>query len=71
VMVRSLWDRGSTLQRFSEDLICSIVGPWHWRKVDASRVERVDATTYTQLIKSLMYLVNTRLDISFEVNQLS
>jgi len=43
----------------------------NWRKVDASRAERVDATTYTQLIKSLMYLVNTHLDICFEVNQLS
>jgi hypothetical protein len=43
----------------------------NWRKVDASRAERVDATLYRQLIGSLMYLVNTRPDICFAVNQLS
>jgi hypothetical protein len=31
----------------------------------------VDPTMYRQLIKSLMYLVNTRLDIWFAVNTLS
>jgi hypothetical protein len=31
----------------------------------------VDATVYLQLVGSLMYLVNTRLDICYAVNQLS
>jgi hypothetical protein len=31
----------------------------------------VDPTLYKQLIKSLMYLVNTKLDIRFAVNTLS
>ena len=36
---------------------------------DAS--EAVDATLYRQIIGSLMYLTNTRLDICFVVNTLS
>jgi hypothetical protein len=43
----------------------------NWKKVDSSRVERVGATLYMQLIGSLMYLTNTRPDICFAVNQLS
>eukprot|EP00253_Pinus_taeda_P028501 PITA_28501 len=43
----------------------------NWRKVDTTRGERVDATLYKQLIGSLMYLVNTRPNIYFAVNQLS
>jgi len=43
----------------------------NWRKLDASRVERVDVTVYRKLIKSLTYLSNTRRDICFAVNQLS
>jgi hypothetical protein len=31
----------------------------------------VDPTMYIKLIRSLMYLVNTRLDISFAVNTMS
>ena len=37
---------------------------------DASS-ESVDATMYRQMIVSLMYLTNTRLDIFFAVNTLS
>ena len=37
---------------------------------DAS-FELVDATIYRQMIGSLMYLINTRLDICFVVNTLS
>ena len=43
----------------------------NWKKIDASRSEAVDLTLYRQLIDSLMYLVNTRLDICFAVNSLS
>jgi hypothetical protein len=41
------------------------------RKIDAVDLETVDPTIYRQLIASLMYLVNTRPDISFAVNSLS
>jgi len=41
------------------------------RKVNASELELVDSTLYRQLIGSLMYFVNTRLDICFVVNTLS
>ena len=34
-------------------------------------LEMVDATMYCQMIGSLMYLTNTRLDICFAVNTLS
>ena len=37
---------------------------------DASS-EEVDATMYHQMIRSLMYLTNTRLDICFAMNTLS
>ena len=37
---------------------------------DASS-DMVDATMYRQMIGSLMYLMNTRLDICFAVNTLS
>ena len=40
-------------------------------KLIASESELVDATLYRQLIGSLMYLVNTRPDLSFAVNTLS
>jgi hypothetical protein len=43
----------------------------NFRKLDASEFELVDPTLYLQLIGSLMYLVNTRPDISFVVNILS
>eukprot|EP00253_Pinus_taeda_P024843 PITA_24843 len=44
---------------------------WKWRKEDATLGEVVAATIYQQLVGSLMYLVNTRLDLCFAVNQLS
>ena len=45
--------------------------PGGWRKEDATSAEVVDATIYRQLVGSLMYLVNTRPDICYAVNQLS
>ena len=45
--------------------------PGSWRKEDATLAEVVDATVYRQLVGSLMYLVNTRPDICYAVNQLS
>ena len=41
------------------------------RKDDATSGEVVDATVYRQLVGLLMYLVNTRLEIFYAVNQLS
>lgn len=43
----------------------------NWRKVDTSMEKDVDPTLYMQLIVFLMYLVNTKLDITFVVNSLS
>ena len=42
----------------------------NWRKEDSTLAEVVDATVYRQLVGSLMYLVNTRMDIYYAVNQL-
>jgi hypothetical protein len=39
--------------------------------IHGSESQLVDSTLYHQLIRSLMYLVNTRLDICFAVNTLS
>ena len=41
------------------------------KKIDTSDSELVDPKVYSPLIGSLMYLVNTRLDICFVVNNLS
>ena len=43
----------------------------NWRKKDVISGEVVEATIYRQLLGSLMYLVNTRRNICFAVNQLS
>ena len=45
--------------------------PGGWRKEDATSAEVVDATIYRQLVGSLMYLVNTRPNICYAMNQLS
>ena len=44
--------------------------PNFWKLI-ASESELLDATLYRQLIGSLMYLVNTRPNLSFAVNTLS
>eukprot|EP00253_Pinus_taeda_P016991 PITA_16991 len=43
----------------------------NWKKIDASEDKDVDPTLYRQLIRSLMYLANTRPDICYNVNTLS
>ena len=43
----------------------------NWKKIDASKDKEVDPTLYKHLLGSLMYLVNTKLDICFDVNTLS
>lgn len=43
----------------------------NWKKLHASDSSLVDPTLYRKLIRSLMYLVNTRPDICFAVNTLS
>eukprot|EP00253_Pinus_taeda_P012596 PITA_12596 len=43
----------------------------NWKKMHASNSELVNPTLYRHLISSLMYLVNTRLDICFTINTLS
>lgn len=43
----------------------------NWRKEDATSGEEVDVTIYWYLVGSLMYLVNTQLNMCYVVNQLS
>ncbi len=43
----------------------------NWRKEDATSGEVVEATVYRLLVGSLMYLVNTRPDLCYAVNEMS
>ena len=43
----------------------------NWKKLVTSEGELVDLTKYRRLIGSLMYLVNTRPDLSYAINNLS
>ena len=43
----------------------------NWKKIDTTEDDEVDPALYRQLIRSLMYLVNTRPDICYAVNTLS
>ena len=43
----------------------------NWKKIDRFEDKEVDPTLYKQLIGSLMYPVNTRLDICYAVNTLN
>eukprot|EP00253_Pinus_taeda_P024924 PITA_24924 len=43
----------------------------NWRKEDITLGEVVEATVYRQLVGSLMYLVNTRPNLCYALNQLS
>eukprot|EP00253_Pinus_taeda_P013337 PITA_13337 len=61
------------LRRFHMEMCKPMETPLegNWRKEDATSGEVVAAKIYRQLVGSLMYLVNTRLDLCFVVNQLS
>lgn len=61
------------LKRFEMQDCQSMATPMitKWKKIDASGDKEVDPTLYRQLIRSLMYLVNTRLEICFAINTLS
>eukprot|EP00253_Pinus_taeda_P024220 PITA_24220 len=61
------------LRRFHMEMCKPMETPLagNWRKEDATSGEVVATTIYRQLVGSLMYLVNTRPDLCFVVNQLS
>lgn len=62
------------LRRFEMEDFRALSTPMitNWRKVDTySKEKDVDPTLYKQLIDSLMYLVNTKPNISFAMNSLS
>jgi len=43
----------------------------NYRKEDVTSGEEVEVSIYRQLVGSIMYLVNTCLDVSYAVNHLS
>eukprot|EP00253_Pinus_taeda_P019477 PITA_19477 len=61
------------LRRFHMENFKSIQTPLagNWRKDDATSGEVVEATVYRKLVGSLMYLVNTQLNLCYAMNQLS
>lgn len=62
------------LRRFEMEDFRALSTPMitNWRKVDTySKEKDVDPTLYKLLIDSLMYLVNTKPNISFAMNSLS
>eukprot|EP00253_Pinus_taeda_P019324 PITA_19324 len=61
------------LERFCMEGCIPMATPMitNWKKMHASDSELVNLTLYRHLISSLMYLVNTRLDLCFTINILS
>ena len=61
------------LRRFRMEDCRSMSTPMvtNWKKLHASKGELVDPTLYRQLIGSLMYMVNSRIDLCFVMNTLS
>ena len=61
---------GEILKRFRMEDCKPMVIPLvsNWRMIDASGSHGFDPTLYRQLIRLLMYLVNSRPDIDFAVN---
>jgi hypothetical protein len=84
-LVLEIWQRDGQFFMFQGKYAREILGKFHmegckpmdtplpgnWRKEDATSGEIMDDTVYQQLVGLLMYLVNTRPNIFYVVNQLS
>ena len=64
-------DANEILQIFHMDICKPMETPLatNWRKEDATSGEELDTTIYQQPVASLMYLVNTWLDMCYAVSQ--